>query len=77
LGLFWFILAKTPLQDPSIARALSVQTPTSFSHFTPLLSKHVATNWNTSALVVVSSGLQSSISFSIEEGPTKRKKANN
>ena len=54
LGLFCFILAINPLRDPSIAGAPSVQTPTSFSHFIPLLSKNAATNWNiSSALVVV------------------------
>jgi len=74
---FWFILAKSPLRDPSIASAPSVQIPTSFSHFVPLLSKHMATTWNTSASVVVSSGLQNSISSSIKEDPTKRTKTSN
>ena len=72
LGLFWFIQAKSPLRDLSIARAPLVQIHTSFSHFILLLSKDVATTWNTS--VVVSSSLQNSISSSIEEGPTKRTK---
>jgi len=43
-----------------------------FSHLIPLLSKNVATTWNTSsALAGVSRGLQNSISSSIEDGPTK------
>ena len=39
-GLSW---QKVPLRDLSIARAPSVQIPTSLSHCMPLLSKHVAT----------------------------------
>ena len=70
IGTFWFVLAKSPLRDLSIARPPPVQIPTSFSHFMSLLSIHVATTSNTSASVVVSSGLQNSISSSIEEGPT-------
>jgi len=76
LGLFWFILAKVHFEIQSLpgCRQLDAQK---FLPFNATVSKHVATAWNRSALVVVSSGLQNSISSSTEEGPTKRTKTNN
>jgi len=66
LGLFCFILTINQLRNPSIARAPSVQTPTSFFHF-KLLSKYVTATLNTSALVVVSGDLQTAFPLQLKK----------
>ena len=55
----------------SIVGAPSAQIPISFSHWIPLASQYEATSLKTSsALVVMSIGLQNSISSSMEVDPT-------